>query len=92
MDNEGKQTIEFWIRGSDIKGLNENEDHYIVVTWGKKEDDLNLYIDGKKVDFARGAGRDFRVSKIVRNEAWIKASFKTATGKLLTFGKEEKKK
>jgi len=34
MDSEVKGTIEFWIRGSDITSLDENEEHSIAVTWG----------------------------------------------------------
>jgi len=80
-------TVEFWIRGADIQQLKGDEDHYFVIVWGKTKEEAACYVDTKKVKLTK----DFRVSDKIRNEAYIKATYKSLRDKLLKFGTEETK-
>jgi len=80
-------TVEFWIRGADIQKLNGEEDHYFVITWGKTKEDAACYVDTKKVKLTK----DLRVSDTIRNEAYIKLTYKSLRDELIKFGTEETK-
>ena len=81
------ETVEFWIRGTDLQKLNEKEDHYFVIMIGNTKEDHACYIDTKKVKLTK----DLRVSSTIRNEAYIKATYKSLRDELIKFGTEETK-
>lgn len=89
--SDEKGMIEFWVTDEELKKLREAKDHYFAFGWGSKQEEHVLYIDGERVKIATGPGRDVRLSSVIRSAAWIKTAYLNALGKLLSYGKEEKR-